>query len=150
MSHEEDLRWMRKAIELSRQCPPSQTAFSVGAIIVDADGNEIASGYSRGTDAKNHAEESALTKVTADDPRLESATLYSTLEPCTQRNSRPLSCTTLVLRAGIPRVVIAWREPDLLVTNRTRVENLQESGVTVTELPELSVDACSVNVHLME
>jgi pyrimidine deaminase RibD-like protein len=59
------LRWMRAAIDLSRRCPPSTTAFSVGAIIVSADGEEIASGYSRQSDPHDHAEQAALAKLPA-------------------------------------------------------------------------------------
>jgi diaminohydroxyphosphoribosylaminopyrimidine deaminase/5-amino-6-(5-phosphoribosylamino)uracil reductase len=143
-----DEAWMRRAIELSRRCPPSETAFSVGAVIVDAEGNEMASGYSRETDPHVHAEESALAKLADDDPRLGSATIYSTLEPCAKRQSRPLTCTQLILRAGIPRVVIAWREPDLFVSDVDGVEFLHSSGVTVVELHHLSAEAQSVNSHL--
>ena len=35
---EADREWLRQAIELSRCCPPSATAFCVGAVIVAADG----------------------------------------------------------------------------------------------------------------
>ncbi len=149
MSHEDDLRWMRKAIELSRLCPQSDTAFSVGAVIVGADGEEIATGYSRETDSRVHAEESALAKVSAGDPRLSGATIYSTLEPCTQRKSRPLACTQLILRAGVRRVVIAWREPDLFVSHCTGVETLRDAGVELTEIPELAQEARSCNQHLV-
>ncbi|MGH3885388.1 MAG: dCMP deaminase, partial [Pseudonocardiaceae bacterium] len=55
-----DYRWMRLAIELAYQCPPSPGAFSVGAVIVDENGEEISRGYSRETDSHVHAEESAL------------------------------------------------------------------------------------------
>ena len=56
-----DERWMRLAIELAWQSPPSATAFSVGAVIVDAGGDEISRGFSReGGDPMVHAEESAL------------------------------------------------------------------------------------------
>ena len=79
---------LRHAIELSRKCAPSPTAYSVGAVIVDAAGNEIASGFSRDTDPYVHAEESALRRLAAGDPRLAGATVYSTLEPCTERRSR--------------------------------------------------------------
>src|SRR3984885_10930219 len=66
-----DERWMRLAIELAWQCPPSPTAYSVGAVIVDARGDEISRGFSReGGDPLVHAEESALGKLAADDPRL--------------------------------------------------------------------------------
>lgn len=149
MSHEDDLRWMRQAIDLSRKCPPSNTAFSVGAIIVDAAGETMATGYSRETDAHVHAEESALSKLAPGDPRLATATIYSTLEPCTQRKSRPIPCTDLILRAGIPRVVIAWREPNTFVTNCTGVESLCSAGIYLTELTALAAEAGTVNVHLL-
>jgi diaminohydroxyphosphoribosylaminopyrimidine deaminase/5-amino-6-(5-phosphoribosylamino)uracil reductase len=144
----DDNRWMKRAIELSYQCPPAQGAYSVGAVIVDEHGDEIAYGYSRETDDKVHAEESALAKVTRTDPRLAGATIYSTLEPCSQRASRPLTCTQLILAANIPRAVIAWREPSLFVTDCQGVEMLAEAGVTVVELPDLAEEARAVNAHL--
>ena len=64
MSESGDERWMRLAVELAWQCPPSATAFSVGAVIVDAGGDEISRGFSReGGDPMVHAEESALRKL---------------------------------------------------------------------------------------
>lgn len=147
--HEQDVRWMQRAIELSMQCPPAEGAYSVGAVIVAGDGTELASGYSReGGDAHVHAEESALAKLPADDARLAGATIYSTLEPCSQRKSRPRPCAELILAAGIPRVVIAWREPSLFVADCVGVELLVDAGVTVVELPELAAAARAVNAHL--
>lgn len=148
MTREDDRDWMATAIELSRQCPPAEGAFSVGAVIVGSGGDEISRGYSRETDPHVHAEEAALAKVPEGDARLRDATLYSTLEPCTERKSRPLSCTQLVLRAGIQRVVIAWREPDFFVSNCIGVEILREAGVAVVELPEMAAEARAVNAHL--
>ncbi|WP_323145255.1 deaminase [Streptomyces sp. NBC_01565] len=150
MTHADDVTWMERAIELSRKCPPAEGAFSVGAIIVGADGEELAHGYSRETDAHVHAEESALAKLPANDPRLAGATLYSTLEPCSERKSRPLTCTQLILRSPIRRVVIAWREPSLLVADCVGVETLRAEGVDVLELPELIDQARRVNAHLLE
>ncbi|MFJ6784640.1 dCMP deaminase [Streptomyces yangpuensis] len=149
MTHADDVTWMERAIELSRKCPPAEGAFSVGAIIVGADGTELANGYSRETDAHVHAEESALVKLPADDPCLAGATLYSTLEPCSERKSRPLTCTQLILRSPIRRVVIAWREPSLLVADCVGVETLRAQGISVVELPELTVAAREVNSHLL-
>ncbi|MGN5387460.1 deaminase [Streptomyces sp. JL7001] len=149
MTHADDVTWMERAIELSRKCPPAEGAFSVGAIIVGADGGELARGYSRETDAHVHAEESALAKLPTDDPRLAGATLYSTLEPCSERRSRPLTCTQLILRSPIRRVVIAWREPSLLVADCVGVETLQSAGITVAELSELASSARNVNSHLL-
>jgi diaminohydroxyphosphoribosylaminopyrimidine deaminase/5-amino-6-(5-phosphoribosylamino)uracil reductase len=143
-----DIRWLRHAIDLSRACPPSLTAYNVGAVIVDAGGAEIASGYSRDVAPDLHAEESALSRLDPGDPRLATATLYSTLEPCSERRSRPQPCTDLVLAAGVPRVVIAWREPPLFVADCVGVERLRAEGVTVVEIPELAPAAKAVNQHL--
>ena len=142
-----DLRWLREAIELSRRCPPSETAFSVGAVLVDDAGQVIATGYSRELDPNDHAEEVALARA-ADDPRLARATLYSSLEPCLSRASRPRSCTELILAAGIPRVVIAWLEPPLF-TSGGGATRLRSAGVTVDEIPWLAELARMANAHLL-
>jgi diaminohydroxyphosphoribosylaminopyrimidine deaminase / 5-amino-6-(5-phosphoribosylamino)uracil reductase len=143
-----DLHWLREAIELSRRCPPSEAAFSVGAVLVGDDGEVIATGYSRELDPKDHAEEVALARA-ADDPRLARATLYSSLEPCLSRASRPRSCAELIVAAGIPRVVIAWLEPPLFVSGGGAAE-LRSAGVTVDEIPWLAELARSVNAHLFQ
>ncbi|MFJ7158471.1 dCMP deaminase [Streptomyces sp. NPDC101118] len=150
MTLAEDRAWMERAIDLSRKCPPAEGAFSVGAIIVSADGEELAHGYSRETDAHVHAEESALAKLPVDDPRLTGATIYSTLEPCSERRSRPVTCTQLILRSPIRRVAIAWREPSLLVADCVGVETLRGAGVEVLELPDLADAARAVNAHLLK
>ena len=63
-----DRHWLAAAIDLSRQCPPSWTAFSVGAILVGAAGQVIATGYSREVDPGDHAEEVALRRATEPGP----------------------------------------------------------------------------------
>jgi pyrimidine deaminase RibD-like protein len=143
-----DLRWLREAIELSRRCPSSEAAFAVGAVLVGDAGDVIATGYSRELDPKDHAEEVALARA-ADDPRLARATLYSSLEPCLSRASRPRSCAELIVAAGIPRVVIAWLEPPLFASGGGAAE-LRNAGVTVDEIPWLADLARSVNAHLFQ
>lgn len=143
----DDHRWMSHAIELARRCPPSTSAFSVGAVIADGDGREIAGGWSRDTDPQVHAEESALLRAGGRE-RLRTATMYSTLEPCSKRASRPdATCTSLIIAAGIPRVVIAWREPDLFVTCEG-VALLIAAGIEVVEMPAFAAAARAVNGHL--
>jgi diaminohydroxyphosphoribosylaminopyrimidine deaminase / 5-amino-6-(5-phosphoribosylamino)uracil reductase len=144
---EADLRWLRQAIELSRHSPPSATAFSVGAVVVGAEGEVIATGYSRELDPKDHAEEVALGRAEGD-PRLAGATLYSSLEPCRRRASRPRSCAELITDAGLRRVVIAWLEPPVFTTGGGAAA-LRQAGVTVIEIPWLAGLASSVNAHLM-
>ena len=142
-----DLHWLREAIELSRRCPPSESAFSVGAVVVSDPGKVIATGYSRERDPKDHAEEVALAQA-AGDPLLTGATLYSSLEPCLARASRPRSCAELIIGAGVPRVVIAWLEPPLFAAGGG-TGALRQAGVTVVEIPWLAGLARSVNAHLV-
>ena len=153
VSLEADRGWLLEAIELSRYCPPSATAFSVGAVLVDGDGGLIASGYSREFDPADHAEEVALgcalqAGLQPGDPEFASATLYSSLEPCATRASRPVPCADLIIASGIARVVIAWREPPIFVPGggATRLRN---AGIAVAVLPELASMAKSVNAHLL-
>jgi diaminohydroxyphosphoribosylaminopyrimidine deaminase/5-amino-6-(5-phosphoribosylamino)uracil reductase len=144
-----DIPWLRRAIELSRQCPPSQTAYSVGAVIVAADGTLLATGFSREADPLDHAEEVALAKVPPGDSRLPMATLYSSLEPCGVRSSRPCPCSQLIIAAGVRRVVYAWREPPLLAPGGGG-RQLRAAGAIVIEVPELAPEARQVNAHLID
>lgn len=139
-----DRYWLRVCVEESEKCPPSDTAYPVGAVIVGGDGKEIARGYSRETDPKAHAEEEALAKVPANDPRLAKATIYSSLEPCSTRKSRPRSCTQWILDAGIPRVVFALREPTRFVIGEG-AELLAAAGVEVVERDDLADEVRAVS-----
>jgi 5-amino-6-(5-phosphoribosylamino)uracil reductase len=142
-----DRHWLRSAIDISRRCAPSPEAYSVGAVIVGAGGELIAQGHSREADPVGHAEEAALARV-GGDTRLPGATLYSSLEPCSRRRSRPRSCARLILDAGIRRVVFALREPSLFVDCRG-AEELAEAGVEVVEIPDLADQVRDANRHLL-
>ncbi|MFH0521858.1 dihydrofolate reductase family protein [Streptomyces sp. M41] len=145
-----DRHWLALACDLAAQCPPSGTAFSVGAVVVAADGTELARGHSReGGDLVVHAEEAALAKIDAGDPRMAAATVYTSLEPCTRRASRPLPCAQLILRAGVRRVVTAWREPDTFVAGADGSGMLAGHGVDVVVLPEYEERAKAPNKHLL-
>ncbi|GAA2504999.1 dihydrofolate reductase family protein [Streptomyces longisporus] len=145
-----DRHWLALACELAALCPPSRTAFSVGAVIVAADGTELARGHSReGDDPVVHAEEAALAKLDPADPRLATATVYSSLEPCAHRASRPKPCARLILDAGVRRVVTAWREPDTFVTGADGSGLLAGQGVEVVVLGEYEERAKAPNRHLL-
>lgn len=148
MIGQDDERWMSLAVDLGWQSPPSDTAYSVGAVIVAQDGAELARGFSREDDPHVHAEESALGKLAASDSRLPGATIYSTMEPCSRRRSRPRSCTQLIIAARLARVVIGWREPSLFVADCHGVELLEEAGLDVVELPGFAELAAAPNRHL--
>ncbi len=141
-----DRRWLAVAIDLSRQAPASAAAFSVGSLLVAASGEVIATGYSREVDPADHAEEVTLRRAAG--AELGAATLYSSLEPCLRRASRPDSCAKLISAAGVRRVVIAWREPPLFVAGGGAAW-LATRGVKVIALPELAAAAKAVNDHLL-
>ncbi|MFF9030654.1 dihydrofolate reductase family protein [Streptomyces iakyrus] len=144
-----DHHWLALACDLAERCPPSDTAFSVGAVVVAADGTELARGHSREAgDPVVHAEEAALAKIDPADPRLPGATVYSSLEPCARRASRPAPCARLILDAGVRRVVTAWREPDTFVTDADGSGLLAAQGVEVVVLPEHEERAKAPNRHL--
>jgi riboflavin-specific deaminase-like protein len=148
-----DYRFLRWAVELSRLCPPSESAFSVGAVVVDEDGHVLSTGFSREQEEHDHAEEVALRKLAESkpgfgDPRLRRATIYSSLVPCGARASRPVTCVQHIVAAGIGRVVFAWREPPVF-TDGQGAEQLRAAGLAVTELPGLADRARAVNAHLL-
>ncbi len=180
-SPDADVHWLLEAISLSRRCLPSATAFSVGAVLVAADGTVLSAGFSRERDPRDHAEESALARLgipgdrtagdrtagdrTAGGPPaggtgyrsgsgsgtaadLAGATMYSSLEPCASRASRPVPCADLIIASGIGRVVIAWHEPPIFVPGGGAAR-LREAGLTVMVIPELAAAAQAVNAHLL-
>ena len=130
-----DDRWLAEACGLAERCPPSSTAFAVGCVVIAGSGEVIATGWSRRDDPHDHAEEAALRDVDPGDPRLPGATLYSSLEPCGQRASRPTTCAEHIRRAGIGRVVMAWREPPTFVGAPSGAVQLEAAGVEVVQRP---------------
>jgi 5-amino-6-(5-phosphoribosylamino)uracil reductase len=142
-----DHRFLSWAVELSRLSPPSESAFSVGAVIVGEDGQVLSTGFSREQEDHDHAEEVALRKLGFHDPRLRRATIYSSLVPCGARASRPVTCVQHIIAAGIPRVIFAWREPPIF-TAGDGADQLRAAGIDVLELPDLAPRACTVNAHL--
>jgi diaminohydroxyphosphoribosylaminopyrimidine deaminase / 5-amino-6-(5-phosphoribosylamino)uracil reductase len=162
-----DLHWLHEAIRLSRCCPPSATAFSVGAVLIGADGTVLSTGFSREWDPADHAEEVALARLglpgqgaagqgvaghnapgSGSGANLAGATMYSSLEPCAARASRPVPCADLIIASGIGRVVIAWREPPIFVPGGGAVR-LRQAGLAVKVIPELAGAARAVNAHLL-
>jgi diaminohydroxyphosphoribosylaminopyrimidine deaminase / 5-amino-6-(5-phosphoribosylamino)uracil reductase len=143
-----DRHWLGQAIGLSRRCLPSASAYCVGAVLVGRDGAVLATGFSRERDPHDHAEEAALALVDPADPRLASATLYSSLEPCRFRASRPRPCAELIINAGVRRVVIAWLEPPVFAAGGGAAL-LAGAGITVVEVTGLATEARAVNADVL-
>ncbi|HET6484032.1 MAG TPA: deaminase [Actinoplanes sp.] len=146
----DDRGWLAKAVELSRLSPPTLTNYAVGAIVVDHNGVVRATGYTGEGERRDHAEEAALAKLAGQSGLdLAHTTIYSTLEPCTTRQSRPVTCTERILAAGIKRVVIALREP-LLFAECRGVETLRDGGVEVVEITDIGHLVHEINSHVLD
>ena len=89
------------AVDLGRRCSLSWTAYAVGSLVVAADGTELARGHSRETGPDVHAEEVALAVLAGTGLTAAGGTVYSSLEPCGVRRSRPVPCAELILAAGV-------------------------------------------------
>lgn len=100
----------------------------VGAILADADGNVVATGYHRGA-GTYHAERDAITAAqTAGITDLSDTTLYTTLEPCRLHGRQP-ACTELIQAAGITSIVCADADP---THNGGGAQLLAQAGAEVT------------------
>lgn len=130
-SHQELLlqRAMLRANKLSLQ-GSGQTAPNpiVGAVILDSDGAEIASGFHAGGD---HAEIVAIRsaqKIGVQD--FSHSTLVVTLEPCNHHGKTP-PCSTAIIAAKFARVVFAIKDPNPIASGGA--ETLRKAGIEVIE-----------------
>jgi len=101
---------------------------AVGCVLVDAQGNEISRGATEAY-LGAHAERDALSKI-SDPKRLEGATAYVTLEPCSHHGNQP-PCVDLFTSSKIRRVVIARADPNPLVSGEG-IRKLLASGKEVS------------------
>ncbi len=97
----------------------------VGAVVVDATGQVVGSGYHERYGGP-HAEINALQ---AAGERSRGATLVVTLEPCCHYGKTP-PCTAAIVRAGVQRVVAAMPDPFPAVAGRG-FEELRRAGIEV-------------------
>lgn len=98
----------------------------VGAVIV-REGKIIGEGFHRRF-GEGHAEVNAIASV-RDASLLRDATMYVSLEPCSHYGKTP-PCAELIIRKGIPRVVVGCLDPFPAVSGRG-VKMLREAGVEV-------------------
>lgn len=115
----------------------------VGAVIVHKD-RIIGEGYHRCC-GEAHAEVNAISSV-RDEALLRHSTLYVSLEPCSHHGKTP-PCAELIIRKGIPRVVVACSDPFPEVAGRG-INMLRESGVEVVT-GVLEQEAIELNAYFM-
>lgn len=132
---------MQLAIDQARQAA-AEGEVPVGAILVDASGNLLASGHNRReqlNDPMSHAEIEVIraASVARGDWRLDDCTLVVTLEPC-------VMCAGAILAARIPKVIFgAW--DDRVGAAGSRYDLLRDArlGAPVEVVSGVSADACA-------
>lgn len=125
-----DLKFMAAAIRLShRHLGLTGKNPSVGALIVKYDntgvGRIVGHGVT-GIGGRPHAESQALKMAGA---MAYGSTAYITLEPCAHYGATP-PCSLALIKAGVKRVVVALKDPDVRVAGRG-IAQLQEAGIEV-------------------
>ena len=130
-------------------CPPSESAYAVGAVVADSNGRILGVGYSRQTGPSDHAEEAALRAARMIGNNVAGAYIYASLEPCGVRNSKSTSCARLLIEAGIARVYFTAREPTLF-QRQCGLQLLTNAGIAWFQLPGLDHQFRHANYHLFK
>lgn len=123
-------KYMQRALDLAEHGRGSTSPNPmVGAVIVAGNGRIIGEGYHRRC-GQAHAEVNAIASVSeADRPLLADSTMYVTLEPCSHYGKTP-PCAELIIRTGIPRVVVGATDPFVSVAGRG-IAMLRQAGIEV-------------------
>lgn len=125
-----DEKYMRRALALAQNgmgfASPNPM---VGAVIVASDGAIIGEGWHRRC-GEGHAEVNAVASVKdVDRKRLADSAMYVTLEPCSHYGKTP-PCAELIIRTGIPHVVVGTTDPFERVSGRG-IAMLRDAGIKV-------------------
>lgn len=136
--------YMEYALQQAQLSPPGPTNFCVGAVLVDADKNEILSaGYTKELPGNTHAEQCCFMKVAEQHDLPEggiaqvlpkNTVLYTTMEPCNERLSGNLTCVERILRlnGAIKVVYVGVLEPEKFIGQNLGRKRLEDAGVKVT------------------
>ncbi len=121
-------QYLQRAFLLARQANPKAIRPNpfVGAVVVSENGEMVGEGFHQQA-GEAHAEIIAIHQAIDHGAKLDTCTLYVTLEPCSHTGKTP-PCTDLIIQHRIPRVVIGSMDPNPLVSG-ARI--LQENGVIV-------------------
>ncbi|XHS77213.1 bifunctional diaminohydroxyphosphoribosylaminopyrimidine deaminase/5-amino-6-(5-phosphoribosylamino)uracil reductase RibD [Burkholderiaceae bacterium UC74_6] len=127
--HSDDLSAMRHAMALAHEAVGlTEPNPRVGCVILGADGQVLGSGHTQEAGGP-HAEVMALRQARERGHRLQGATAYVTLEPCSHFGRTPPCCDALI-EAGLKRVVAAVEDPNPQVAGEG-MSRLASAGIEV-------------------
>ena len=141
--------YMEYALQQARQAPKLTTNFCVGAVLVDAEKNQILStGHSLELEGNTHAEQCCFIKMASrfqvGEDQLgkllpENTVLYTTMEPCNERLSGNLACVDRILKLGnaIKIVYVGVMEPEKFVGHNAGKKRLVDAGIKFEPLKGL-------------
>ncbi len=126
--------WMRRCLQLARNGELTTSPNPmVGAVLVADEGSTariIGEGYHI-RPGEGHAEVNAFRSVRPEDrPLIARSTLYVSLEPCSHHGRTP-PCSELIIRQGVPRVVVGCVDPFGAVSGRG-IAMMRAAGIEVT------------------
>ncbi|KAH7396796.1 cytidine deaminase-like protein [Phaeosphaeria sp. MPI-PUGE-AT-0046c] len=150
----DQLQYMRLALDQAQESPPKPSNFRVGALLVDEDTGAILSrGYTLECEGNTHAEQCCLLKFAQahdlPEERVGEAlppntVIYTTMEPCNLRLSGNLPCVDRIIRTTclngdrtIKKVYLGVKEPEKFVGENEGRKKLEQYGIECIHVPGL-------------
>jgi ATP-dependent DNA helicase RecG len=127
--HRELMELAIKEMMLSKSDHKDKHDPKVGAVLVNSSGEVIEVAHRGELRKGDHAEFTLLERKKLDKP-LTGAILYTTLEPCVERNPPKSGCTFRAINARVSKVVIGHLDPDISVSG-VGVELLEAEKIVV-------------------
>lgn len=121
-------KYILRCIELGKNGLGTTAPNPMVGCVITADDSIIGEGFTSPYGGP-HAEVNAINSV-RDKNQLKKATLYVSLEPCAHYGKTP-PCSDLIIRSGIPRVIIGLKDPHEKVAGKG-IALLRDAGIEVT------------------